>query len=110
MRRRQRRVVVRFSGNGPLTFPRQLDVVADAVNVARALDLELKFRKCWEKSETLEHNVIFCNKTAGRGSVKAGSGRVISVLPRTSGIAARKYAANFGTSEHNVLFVFRNRG
>lgn len=35
MRRRQRRVVVRFSGNGPLTFPRQLDVVADAANVAR---------------------------------------------------------------------------
>ena len=28
-------VVVRFSGNGPLTFPRQLDVVADAANVAR---------------------------------------------------------------------------
>lgn len=35
MRRRQRRAVVRFSGNGPLTFPRQLDVVADAANVAR---------------------------------------------------------------------------
>lgn len=35
MRRRQRRVVVRFSGNGPLTFLRQLDVAADAANVAR---------------------------------------------------------------------------
>ena len=35
VRRRQRRVVVRFSGNGPLTFPRLLDVVADAANVAR---------------------------------------------------------------------------
>lgn len=35
MRRRQRRVVVRFSGNGPLMFPLLLDVVADAADVAR---------------------------------------------------------------------------
>ena len=35
MRRRQRRVVVRFSDNGPLTFPRLPDAVADAANVAR---------------------------------------------------------------------------
>ena len=27
-------------------------------------------RKCGEKSETAEHNPIFCNKTAGRGSSK----------------------------------------
>ena len=45
------------------------------------------FRKCGEKSETSEHNSIFGNKTAGRGSAKPGSGRPISVLPRTSGIA-----------------------
>lgn len=45
------------------------------------------FRKCGEKSETSEHNQIFGNKTAGRGSIKPGSVRPISVLPRTSGIA-----------------------
>lgn len=38
-------------------------------------------RKCGEKSETSEHNQIFGNKTAGRGSVKPGSGRSISVFP-----------------------------
>lgn len=32
-----KRVVVRFSGNGPLMFPRQLDVVVDAVFVDRTL-------------------------------------------------------------------------
>lgn len=36
MRRGQRRVVVRFSGNGPLTFLRLLDVVSDVASVARA--------------------------------------------------------------------------
>lgn len=33
------------------------------------------------KSETTEHNPIFSNKTAGRGSVKQGSGRQILVFP-----------------------------
>lgn len=55
------------SNNGPLTFPRQLDVVADAANVARTLDAESLFRKCGEKSEISEHARIFTNKTAGRG-------------------------------------------
>lgn len=67
------------------------------------------FRKCGEKSETSEHNQIFGNKTAGRGSIKPGSVRPISVLPRTSGISARKYAANSGTHEHAALFAQRNR-
>lgn len=40
------------SDNGPLTFPRQLDVVADSAFVARTLDAELLFRKCWEKIGT----------------------------------------------------------
>ena len=43
------------------------------------------FRKCGEKSKTSEHNPIFTNKTAGRGSAKPGSGRSISVFPSTSG-------------------------
>lgn len=58
--------------NGPLTFPRQLDVVADAAFVARTLDTESSFRKCWEKSKTSEYNSIFANKTAGRGRVNRG--------------------------------------
>lgn len=39
------------------------------------------FRKCGEKLKTAEHNPIFGNKTAGRGSTKRGSGLLISVLP-----------------------------
>ena len=35
MRRKRQRAVVWFSDNGPLTFPRLLDVVADAADVAR---------------------------------------------------------------------------
>ena len=57
------------SDNGPLTFPRQLDVVADAAFVAGTLDAETSFRKCWEKSKTSEYNSIFANKTAGRKGV-----------------------------------------
>lgn len=60
----------------------------------RVLGFTTFFRKCGEKSEIAEHNPIFGNKTAGRGNAKPGSGRPISVLPRTSGIAARKYAVN----------------
>lgn len=43
MRRRQRRVVVRFSDNGSLTFSRQLDVVADAAIYALTRDAEPRF-------------------------------------------------------------------
>lgn len=53
------------SDNGPLTSPRQLDVVADAAFVARTLDAESSFRKFWEKSKTSEYNSIFANKIAG---------------------------------------------
>ena len=73
------------SGNGPLTYSRQLDVVANAAFVARTLDAEPLFRKCGEKSETSECNPIFGNKTADRGRLKQGSGRQISVFHRTSG-------------------------
>ena len=69
------------SGNGPLTFPRQLDVVADAANVARHALQGLVFRKCGEKLKTAEHNPIFGNKTAGRGNTKPGPGRQFSVFP-----------------------------
>lgn len=58
------------------------------------------FRKCGEKSETSEHKPNFGNKTAGRGCLKQGPSRQISVFHRTSGNARRKYAANFGTLEH----------
>lgn len=68
----------------------------------------LVFRKCGEKSKPSDRNAIFAIKTAGRGRVKPGSVPQISVLPRTSGIARRKYAANSGTSEHTALFAQRN--
>lgn len=51
------------------------------------------FRKCGKKSETSERNPIFGNKTAGRGSLKEGSGWQTSDFYRTSGTARRKYAA-----------------
>ena len=57
------------SGNDPLMYSRLLDVVADVAFVARTLDAETSFRKCWEKSKTSEYNFIFVNKTAGRGRV-----------------------------------------
>lgn len=97
------------SGNGPLTFQRLLDVVADAAFVAGNLDAESLFRKCGVKLETSEHKPNFGNKTAGCGRVKSGSGSQISVLLRTSGIVRRKYAANFGTLEHIALFMKRTR-
>lgn len=50
------------SGNGPLMYPRLLDVVADAAFVARTLDAESLFRKCGEKSEIFVHNPIFATK------------------------------------------------
>lgn len=56
--------------NGPLTFPRQLDVVADATFVAGSLDAESSYRMCWEKSKTSEHNSFFDDKTAGCGRVR----------------------------------------
>lgn len=67
------------------------------------------FRKCGKKSETSERNPIFGNKTAGRGSLKQGSGWQTLDFYRTSGTARRKYAANSGTHEHAALFAQRNR-
>lgn len=49
------------SGNGPLTFPRLLDVVADAAFVARTLDAESLFRKCGEIG-TLERTALFMKR------------------------------------------------
>lgn len=37
------------------------------------------FRKCGEKSETTEHNPIFANKTAGRGSRNLGCLATIAI-------------------------------
>ena len=64
----------------------------------------LVFRKCGQKSKTSERNLIFSNKTAGRERVKPGPGPQLSVLPRTSESACRKYAANSGTFEHAAFF------
>lgn len=94
------------SGNGPLMFPLLLDVIAFSLLRGGFLPRILEVRG---KSELAERDPIFGNKTAGRGSLKQGSGRPISVFYRTSGIARRKYAANFGTLERTALFMKRNR-
>ena len=60
MRRRQRRVVVWFADNGPLTFPRQLDVVADAANVARTRFAGHRISEVRGKTENLRAQPDFC--------------------------------------------------
>ena len=87
-------------------YPRLLDVVAFSLWGGR---FYRGFRKCGEKSETSEHKPNFGNKTAGRGCLKQGPSRQISVFHRTSGNARRKYAANFETLEHAALFMKRSR-
>ena len=49
-------------GNGPLTFPRLLDVVADAAFVARTLDVESLFRKCGENQKPLSTTRFLATK------------------------------------------------
>ena len=100
------------SNNGPLTFPRQLDVVADAAFVARALDTESSFRKCWDKSITSEHNSYFDDNTAGCGRVRPRPGSQISVLLRTSGSAYFRIehqlgwiVYRFGAAESSLYLV-----
>ena len=77
--------------------------------VARKHDAEPRFPEVRGKSRLAERNPIFGNKTAGQRSSKQGRGRLISVLPRTSGIGRRKYAANSAIPEHTALFAQRNR-
>lgn len=48
--------------NGPLTFPRQLDVVADAFIATWAFDLGLKFPKYAANSGTHEHTAPFAQR------------------------------------------------
>lgn len=74
------------SGNGPLMFPRLLDVVAFSLwgsGFFIAADVS-----AGKKSGTSEHTLIFANKTAGRGCPQLGSGRQVSVFHRTSGLGA----------------------
>lgn len=107
MRRRQRRVVVRVFGNGPLTFPRQLDVVVFSPRDSGLFTVY--FGSAGKNRKPPSTTGFFTNKTAGRGRLKQGSGLSIFVFHRTSGIARRKYAANFGTLEYTALFMKRNR-
>ena len=72
------------SGNGPLTFPRQLDVVADAAFVARALDAEPLFRKCGENRNSRAHRPFHETKPqidALSLSGVAGMSRICRILP-----------------------------
>ena len=81
MRRRQRRVVVWYSDNGPLTFQRLLDDVADVAIVARTRFVELRFPEVRGKIEKLRAQPDFCQQNRSRGSLKQGSGRPILVFP-----------------------------
>lgn len=72
MRRRQRRVVVRFSDNGPLTFPRLLDVVEDAVIVARAYDTGSCFSEVRGKIGNLRAQLDFFQQNRRSRKCKTG--------------------------------------
>ena len=84
----------RVFGNGPLTFPRLLDVVADAAIVARARDTGPRFpevpagsmRQIPEPPSTppLSHK-----ETAGRCVDATWRGRPVLILPHTSGFSHR---------------------
>lgn len=72
------------SGNGPLTFPRQLDVVADVVIVTRTLDTESLFRKCGENRNSRAHRPFHETKPqidALSLSGVAGMSRICRTLP-----------------------------
>lgn len=72
------------SGNGPLTFPRQLDVVADAFIAAWAFDLGLQFPKYAVNSGIPEHAALSRRETAGRHVVASRCARQVLNLPHTS--------------------------
>lgn len=59
-------VVARYSGNGPLTFQRRLDAVADAAIVAGTRDTGPRFPEVRGKIENRRAQCLFENKTAGR--------------------------------------------
>lgn len=71
--------------------------------------LSVLFGSAGKKSETSEHEPNFGNKTAGRGKLKQGLVCRSRFFHRTSENDRRKYAANFGTLEHIVLFMKRTR-
>ena len=72
MRRRQRRVVVRFSDNGPLTFPRLLDVVADAAIDALTHDAGLRSPEVRGKIETCRAQLDFLQQNRRSRKRKTG--------------------------------------
>lgn len=80
MRRRQRRVVVRFSDNGPLTFLRQLDVVADAANVARTRFVGPRISEVRGKIGNLRAQLDFWQQNRRSWKGKTEAGRPISVF------------------------------
>ena len=91
-------------------FLRQLDVVADAANVARTRFAGPRISEVRGKIGNLRAQPIFTNKTAGRERVKPGPGPQLSVLPLTSESTCRKYAANSGTFEHAAFLTKETAG
>lgn len=84
MRRRQRRVVVRFSDNGPLTFPRQLDVVADAANVARTRFAGPRISEVRGKIGKRRAQLDFCQQNRRLRKSETGAWSANLGFPRTS--------------------------
>ena len=68
-------------------FPRQLDVVADAVFVDRTLMRSHHFGSAGKNSKTSEHTPIFANKTAGRSVVYIRCDQHSGNMPHTSGLS-----------------------
>lgn len=85
MRRRQRGVVVRFSGNGPLMFPRLLDVVTDAANVARTRFTGSRISEVRGKVGSLRAQPDLCQQNRRSWKSKAGVRTDNLGFPRTSG-------------------------
>lgn len=95
-------------GNGPLTFPRLLDVVADAAIVARARDTGPRFPEVRGKIENRRAQPDFLQQNRRSLKVKTGVWSAVLGFSRTSGSACRKYAANSGTPEHTAFIAQRN--
>lgn len=97
------------SGNGPLTFPRQLDAVADAAIYALTHDAEPRSPEVRGKIGNLRAQPDFLQQN--RRSRKRKTGVWSANLGFTPHFwnRPRKYAANSRTHEHTVLFTQRNR-
>lgn len=83
----------RVFGNGPLTFPRLLDVVADTPIVARTRFAGPRFPEVRGKSKTAEHNAFLGTKpqvAEGQNRGLVGSSRFFPALPEAPARSMRQ--------------------